>query len=154
MDSQGWLRARVMAMCVVALSGCEGSPDVRPSTTANAAKKQIAARYKDPDSVLFTGLAIDAEGTHLCGKLNAKNGYGGYTGFDAFRAEIHGAGAQVKVGTIIERKESLQRISEERDAGHLTGPLQRVIMDNELKLNCLPPLGAFSGPSGRVAIDD
>lgn len=43
----------------------------------------VKAKLKDPDSARFKGLRIDKDGTG-CGWVNAKNSYGGYSGFAVF----------------------------------------------------------------------
>ena len=51
----------------------------------------VTREMRDPSSVQFRDLKVgrNAEGSDtLCGELNAKNGYGGYVGFDPFYAEI------------------------------------------------------------------
>lgn len=48
------------------------------------ARKKIASGFKDPDSVKFKDLRITKDGTVVCGMVNAKNSYGGYTGFEMF----------------------------------------------------------------------
>lgn len=48
---------------------------------------QIKDRLKDPSSVQFRNIYINSlktGATSVCGELNAKNSFGGYTGFNAF----------------------------------------------------------------------
>ena len=48
------------------------------------AKQAMTERMKDPDSVKFGKLFAGRSGTHtVCGEVNAKNGFGGYTRHDA-----------------------------------------------------------------------
>lgn len=151
MKARGWLGFGLMAVFMVALEGCDGGPDHRPATTAKVAKKQIADRFKDPDSVLFRKMSMDAEGKHLCGELNAKNGFGAYTGYEPFRADIEGVGAQVKVGTILTNTQELERISAAISAGQLTG---EAIMQNVWDMLCSPDLLKESSKPGSIAIPD
>lgn len=39
---------------------------------------------KDPASAIYEDLVIGSSGTALCGRVNAKNGYGAFTGFMRF----------------------------------------------------------------------
>ena len=51
----------------------------------------VTREMRDPSSVQFRDLKVGRNtegGDTLCGELNAKNGYGGYVGFDPFYAEI------------------------------------------------------------------
>jgi hypothetical protein len=48
------------------------------------ARSKIASQFKDPDSVKFKNLRISKDGMTVCGEVNGKNSYGGYTGFKLF----------------------------------------------------------------------
>lgn len=48
-----------------------------------AAKKAVIARLKDPDSAKFGKVVYRPDGV-VCGYVNAKNSFGGYTGEKAF----------------------------------------------------------------------
>lgn len=50
------------------------------------AKSLIADTFKDPSSAQFRNLKITSDGRIVCGEVNGKNSYGGYTGFKAFYA--------------------------------------------------------------------
>lgn len=56
------------------------------------AKKSLTAQLKDPDSANFRNVAVRevSSGVVVCGELNAKNSYGGYTGFTRFVAGPNG----------------------------------------------------------------
>lgn len=43
----------------------------------------VKAELKDPDSAKFKGVKQTSPG-YWCGWVNAKNGYGGYTGYSVF----------------------------------------------------------------------
>ncbi len=49
-------------------------------------KAKLIERLKDPDSAMFKSLRVveGKGGEALCGEVNAKNSYGGYTGFNRF----------------------------------------------------------------------
>jgi len=60
----------------------------RDETWADEMKKKVAARLRDPSSAQFRGVQ-----THhnsglpiVCGEVNAKNGFGGYAGYERFIA--------------------------------------------------------------------
>lgn len=55
------------------------------------ARDKVTANLRDPESARFVGYsvharAVCAEGPHdlVCGRVNAKNGFGGYTGAQSF----------------------------------------------------------------------
>ena len=54
-----------------------------PTVQEKAAIAAVTAKLKDPESARFKGLRIGANGAG-CGWVNAKNEYGGYTGFAVF----------------------------------------------------------------------
>jgi hypothetical protein len=72
----------------------EKTPGYKRPTDAQAlasARQTVSGKLKDPDSAKFTDVArkttpnVRGEPTDVvCGKVNAKNGYGGYTGAKAF----------------------------------------------------------------------
>lgn len=45
---------------------------------------------KDPDSAVFKDVWHVGGGRALCGQVNAKNSYGGYSGFRPFVADFEG----------------------------------------------------------------
>lgn len=56
-------------------------------------KSAVAASLKDPDSAKFrnTRLVAHLQGAVVCGEVNAKNSYGGYSGFTRFAAGVQAA---------------------------------------------------------------
>lgn len=48
------------------------------------AKKIVTDRMKDPTSVMFKDVVFFKEKQTVCGSINAKNSYGGYTGYQLF----------------------------------------------------------------------
>lgn len=64
-----------------ALSACEGT--LGEALAVREAKPAVAALLKDPSSAQFTD--VHALGSCVTGKVNGKNGFGGYTGFVEFR---------------------------------------------------------------------
>lgn len=53
-------------------------------------KQVVLSRLKDPGSAQFSGLRLSKSGLALCGEVNAKNSYGGYTGAKLFVADDEG----------------------------------------------------------------
>ncbi|VVN18497.1 hypothetical protein PS645_04176 [Pseudomonas fluorescens] len=109
-----------VAACLLTLSGCQDSEEQRLLTLADAAKKSIAERYKDPESVIFKDLKLDWQQQHICGELNAKNGYGGYTGFERFRADLDGVGANTVVTNVWTPTEMLMQMKADVAVGRQT----------------------------------
>ena len=74
-----------------AVAGCatpktgERLPPMTPDQTASI-QKLIEGKLRDPASAQFRGLrALRAEQTlYVCGEVNARNGFGGYTGYVPF----------------------------------------------------------------------
>lgn len=65
------------------------TPAPRPLTKVEmtALEMEIKANLKDPDSAKIEPLPYRG-GLTLCGRVNAKNSYGGYTGFVPFNAMV------------------------------------------------------------------
>jgi hypothetical protein len=67
-----------------------GMPRAEIQEFSNAATKFIISSLKDPDSAKFSDMKIlkashsDGSFTFICGRVNAKNSFGGYTGFQDF----------------------------------------------------------------------
>jgi hypothetical protein len=61
----------------ILISGC-GDPAL-----IKQAKQRVSANMRDPESVKFRNVH-SAEEDYVCGELNAKNGFGAYTGFTRF----------------------------------------------------------------------
>ena len=66
-----------------------------PQEAEKAVLVQVAAHLKDPYSARLGGVAgfsMPADGPNkvfgVCGAVNAKNGFGGYTGFSPFAAQV------------------------------------------------------------------
>lgn len=95
---------RIIAAGVVALvvAGCEVTQD----TAIEKGKEMVASALKDPDSASFSDVYMletdvlgDTHYGYLCGRVNSKNSFGGYTGMRRFSASFqYSAGGQIKVG--------------------------------------------------------
>lgn len=70
--------ALITSILVSALIGCKGSD---PDT--DFAKRSLESSLVDPSSVQYQDVRRYTDGT-VCGKYNAKNSMGGYTGFEPF----------------------------------------------------------------------
>lgn len=69
-------------------------------------RDRLSKSLKDSDSAKYKDvfIAIEADGTqHACGSINAKNSYGGYTGFSRFVA-INLLMPQFETGSIDEKR--------------------------------------------------
>lgn len=79
----------VLVVIAGTLSACGGGG---PSYAAKEAsyielnQSRIKARLKDPASAEFRGSFVSSAGgaPTVCGEVNGKNGFGGYTGFQRF----------------------------------------------------------------------
>ena len=81
---------------LAALGGCVAVPPAppensRPYRLTNADTLAIAQAFyytlKDPESARFAGIRAvrgDSGLVYVCGYVNSRNGFGGYTGFEAF----------------------------------------------------------------------
>ncbi len=80
--------ARVTIACVAAIfvsvTACHGSDDDGLKTQA---MQRVSAVLKDPDSAKFQNLRVvtNSKGQQcVCGEVNARNSFGGYTGYKEF----------------------------------------------------------------------
>lgn len=80
------------------LSGC-ASPGARVTEAIDLAPAQraaiedgIKARLKDPESARFGAIKAGRapDGVTVCGQVNAKNSFGGYTGMETFYGVLRG----------------------------------------------------------------
>ncbi len=70
-----------------------GKPFKLSSGQQSAVRAGIRERLKDPDSAKFAAISAvkDDKGiVYVCGKVNAKNSYGGYTGMSPFFGMLMG----------------------------------------------------------------
>lgn len=88
------MRVLASLSAVVLLAGCEVKEvQVQPVAPSGAMiaklKSTIDSGLRDPSSAQYRGFVAYAIGegdTLLCGELNAKNGFGGYVGFNTISA--------------------------------------------------------------------
>lgn len=70
----------IVVALVASLAGCS-------SGVESKAKEAVAAQLKDPTSAQFQSLKVGKTSKGfaiVCGEVNAKNAFGGYTGFTSF----------------------------------------------------------------------
>ena len=70
-------------MMLIALALAAVAPAPSPYAQ-KAAIELVKAQLKDPDSAKFKGIKPMGDKGGICGRVNAKNEYGGYTGFAVF----------------------------------------------------------------------
>lgn len=97
----------LLALCA-SVSACVSATPAAPlkTTTLNMAQIDamhtvVLSKLRDPGSVQWgeNKAGIDAKGkTFVCGTVNAKNGFGGYTGMTPYMGEFDGG--QFKLGGI------------------------------------------------------
>jgi hypothetical protein len=71
---------RHCAALLLCLAGCQAATQSDPNAEARAA---VLAALKDPESARFGPMTAGKPGT-VCGTVNARNSFGGYTGNRAF----------------------------------------------------------------------
>jgi hypothetical protein len=95
----------------VALAGCQTAANPDPvsvagpytpttltSTQVSAVKNSVSAKLREPGTAKFGEIAgaLDAAGNlHVCGMVNAKNGFGGFTGMSPFGVEFGSSAPKV-----------------------------------------------------------
>lgn len=122
----------IPAVLIIALAGCQQSEEQRLVSTATAAKNSIANHFKDPASVVFKDIYIDGQNEHICGEINAKNGYGGYTGFERFRATLTGTEDQAGIKKLRLFNEEVAQIDRKAGENPLYNPkrdLNKIVLD-------------------------
>lgn len=90
---------------VAALTGCTGSMGYKPATMTEQDKATQARAFKeslaDPFSAQVDNVQVFAApngNRMICGKINAKNAFGGYIGFQTFEVVTAGGHDYTKPG--------------------------------------------------------
>jgi hypothetical protein len=93
---EGEVRSFLIATIAMMAAGAYAQPATEAALVRDG-KRLVVESLRDPDSAQFRGLflskyTIQVNGAprdvvHLCGSVNAKNGYGGYAGFARFIAD-------------------------------------------------------------------
>lgn len=68
------------------------------------AKAAVTAKLKDPQSAVFSDVRVSTDPNVICGRVNAKNSFGGYVGAKEFRYFINGKSALIVGGFTITAK--------------------------------------------------
>ncbi|MGN5374589.1 hypothetical protein [Sphingomonas hankookensis] len=68
---------------LLAGTGCQKPPTVE-EVLQNDVEAAVRATLRDPDSASFSKWTINPNEKIVCGQVNAKNGYGGFTGDEWF----------------------------------------------------------------------
>ncbi len=97
------LRNLIITTAALMITGCMNTKPLPPATisTPTSSEKAILIQLvrsslKDSDSAKFGDAVIIDYGKAACVEVNAKNSYGGYTGYQqAMLANVQGAGWQV-----------------------------------------------------------
>jgi hypothetical protein len=101
--SMDTIRYFLAGLVAVALVGC-GSTELK-----NQAKAAVSANLRDPESVQFRNLTVGktkANGAaYVCGEYNAKNGFGGYAGYERFMWDEFGVTTESKLAASLGTKE-------------------------------------------------
>lgn len=88
----------------------------------NAIMKGVRARLKDPASAIFGGVVAKREASgfvYVCGSINAKNSYGGYTGDQPYSGMLAGEGpkaffAVLGIGGLENESEGILQVCREK----------------------------------------
>lgn len=74
-------------------------------------KQNVTRNLKDPESAKFRDVKLNKAKTALCGEVNAKNGFGAFSGYQAFVAVDSAAfimrGDSCNIGSITDQIECL-----------------------------------------------
>ena len=70
----------------IAIAGYIGLLKYKKEHKFDEIKQQVSYYFKDPSSTQFRGVV--RSGGHICGEVNAKNGFGAYGGFHKFYVEL------------------------------------------------------------------
>jgi hypothetical protein len=81
MGQSGTFRKAAAAAAAAALVAAAPHPRLDPEE--KTVRDAVAAQMKDPDSAEFKGVKKTSPG-YWCGWVNAKNSFGGYTGYAVF----------------------------------------------------------------------
>ena len=73
-----------LALLFSAATAQEAPPRAATPKEERAILQAVKDNLKDPDSARISGVKISADGKTVCGFVNAKNSFGGYSGNSAF----------------------------------------------------------------------
>ncbi len=73
-------RIILLGLSLAGVGGCERVPGTAEYELKGRAEQSVRAHLKDPESAQFTDMKYYRQASLVCGKVNARNGFGGYTG--------------------------------------------------------------------------
>jgi len=73
----------LIVLSALALLGC-GKPVSSEEAYISFVQEQVRERLREPSSAVFRDVGGDRDSNTACGEVNARNGYGGMTGFEYF----------------------------------------------------------------------
>ncbi len=101
----GWAFLAALAIGVIFMvrscaSGSDGNPKSNEAGYQIIARQNVEGKLKDPQSAQFQNMTVSgkAGASVVCGEVNAKNGFGGYTGFKRFVSAGPGLATQIEGG--------------------------------------------------------
>ncbi len=83
LGATGPLATVITVVSVITLAGCSKDP-TPDEQFAQQVEADVRRSLKDPDSAKFEDVKAYAKEQVACGKVNAKNSYGGYAGSEDF----------------------------------------------------------------------
>lgn len=104
------IRTRILALSFAAVASLTANAQerhIREATPAEvkAAKRAIGEHLKDPDSAKYSSVVVGLKSEDgvrvICGLVNAKNSYGGYSGDTWFYAALAGANKKEPVVVVL-----------------------------------------------------
>lgn len=97
-----------MAAMALAIGGCGAKQPTEAERDIARAQEAVRAKLRDPSSAQFGYIRAGKPGV-ICGRVNAKNGMGGYAGSQQFVAVVDPVTAKVPVedaGTFLQSDEN------------------------------------------------
>ncbi len=83
---------------------------IGPFNQTGAAEAAIRSQLKDPASALFEN--VTRQGNWVCGRVNAKNGFGAYSGAEPFSVEIiEGRAARAELWSSLDENQIADRMA-------------------------------------------
>lgn len=73
------------ALCIF-IAGCDGNSKEQDAWFLLQVRAEAAVKsnLRDPSSAEFSGVRVNVENEAVCGSVNAKNGFGGFSGPTAY----------------------------------------------------------------------
>ncbi len=74
----------VLALITATACSCAPTEVKRKEELRAAAETAVRKKLRDPESAMFSEVDVRLENGSVCGRVNAKNGFGGYVGNEHF----------------------------------------------------------------------